>query len=72
VRGTSPEHRRTARTECSLVIEDLHQYFEARNRQISAKSKPGEAIRYALTRWDGLTRSSMTVALEAALSRATR
>jgi transposase len=26
------------------------------NRQVSAKSKLGEAIRYALTRWDGLSR----------------
>ena len=25
-------------------------------RQVSAKSKLGEAIRYALTRWDGLSR----------------
>ena len=27
-----------------------------RGRQVSAKSKLGEAIRYALTRWDGLVR----------------
>ena len=35
---------------------DLRQYLDARNAQVSAKSKLGEAIRYALTRWDGLSR----------------
>jgi transposase len=57
VRGSPAEQRRTARTERSrVIVDDLHQYLEARNRQVSAKSKLGEAIRYALTRWDGLTR----------------
>jgi transposase len=55
-RGHCAEKRRTLRIEHSRpIIDDLKQYLEARNRQVSAKSKLGEAIRYALTRWDGLT-----------------
>ena len=57
VRGLSAEQRRLVRAERSRgVVDDLHQYLDARNRQVSAKSKLGEAIRYALTRWDGLSR----------------
>jgi transposase len=55
IRGSSAEHRRAARGEHSrVIIDDLRLYLDARNRQVSAKSKLGEAIRYALTRWDGL------------------
>ncbi len=57
VRGLPPEQRRVIRDERSRpLVADLHQYLEARLRQVSAKSKLGEAIRYTLTRWDGLTR----------------
>jgi len=57
VRGAPVEHRRQIRSERSrVIIDDLHQYLDARNRQVSAKAKLGEAIRYALTRWDGLSR----------------
>lgn len=57
VRGTSVQQRRQARAERSrVIVDDLQHYLEARNRQVSAKSKLGEAIRYALTRWDGLSR----------------
>jgi transposase len=57
VRGTSAEQRRSVRDERSrIIIDDLRQYLDARNRQVSAKAKLGEAIRYALTRWDGLSR----------------
>jgi transposase len=57
VRGGSAEQRREARNERGrVIIDDLRQYLEAKNRQVSAKSKLGEAIRYALTRWDGLAR----------------
>ena len=57
VRGAPVEHRRQVRSERSrVIIDDLHQYLDARNRQVSAKAKLGEAIRYALTRWDGLSR----------------
>lgn len=55
VRGTSAEQRRAARTErARVVVDDLRQYLEATLCQLSAKSKLVEAIRYALTRWDGL------------------
>ena len=57
VRGLTAERRRHARSERSRVlVDDLHLFLEAKNRQVSAKSKLGEAIRYALTRWDGLSR----------------
>jgi len=56
VRGTSAEQRHAVRVErARLVVDDLRQYLDARLRQLSAKSKLAEAIRYALTRWDGLT-----------------
>ena len=55
VRGCSAEQRRSVRAERSrVIIDDLRQYLDARNAQVSAKSKLGEAIRYALTRWGGL------------------
>lgn len=57
VRGSSAEQRQLVRAERSRIItDDLRHYVDARGRQVSAKSKLGEAIRYALTRWDGLTR----------------
>ncbi|EIZ77378.1 transposase [Novosphingobium sp. Rr 2-17] len=57
VRGLPAEQRRDARNDHSRVhVDDLRRYLEAKNRQVSAKSKLGEAIRYALTRWDGLAR----------------
>jgi transposase len=57
VRGSPAEHRRAVRNERSrIIVDDLRQYLDARNRQVSAKSKLGEAIRYTLTRWDGLSR----------------
>lgn len=57
VRGTSAEQRRAMRAEHSrVVVDDLKLYLEARLRQVSAKSKLADAIRYALSRWDGLSR----------------
>ena len=57
VRGSPAQQRRSVRDKRSrVIVDDLHQYLEARNRQVSAKAKLGEAIRYALTRWDGLSR----------------
>ena len=56
VRGEAAEKRRALRAEHSRpIVDELKQYLEARNRQVRAKSKLGEAIRYTLTRWDGLT-----------------
>lgn len=57
VRGVSAEQRRAVRQERSrAIVDDLRRYLDARSRQVSAKSKLGEAIRYALSRWDGLAR----------------
>ena len=57
VRGSTAEHRCNVRaTRSRVIVDDLHRYLETRNAQVSAKSKLGEAIRYALTRWDGLSR----------------
>ena len=57
MRGCTAEQRRVQRVECSrIIVEDLRLYLDARLRQISAKSKLAEAIRYATTRWDGLVR----------------
>lgn len=57
VRGLTAEQRAAVRGEQShAIVVDLRQYLEARARQVSAKSKLGEAIRYTLTRWDGLVR----------------
>ncbi len=56
VRGTSAEQRRAVRAErARAIVDDLHVYLEARLRQVSAKSKLADAIRYALTRWAGLS-----------------
>ena len=57
VRGASAEQRRLMRAQRSRdIVDDQRQYLDARNAQVSAKSKLGDAIRYALTRWDGLSR----------------
>ncbi len=57
IRGLSAEERRDVRDQRSRpIIDDLHRLLEARGRQVSAKAKLGEAISYALKRWDGLTR----------------
>lgn len=57
VRGDTADQRRQIRAERSrTLVDDLRHYLEARNRQVSARSKLGETIRYALTRWDGLSR----------------
>ena len=57
IRGLSADERRDARDQRSRpIIGDLYRLLEARGRQVSAKSRLGEAIRYTLPRWDGLTR----------------
>ncbi len=57
VRGQPAGRRQHIRNERSrIIVDDLRSYLEARNRQVSAKAKLGEAIRYALTRWEGLSR----------------
>lgn len=57
LRGQSPPERKAVRQEQSrLIVDSLHALLEARLNQASRKSALAEAIRYALTRWDGLTR----------------
>jgi transposase len=57
IRGLSADERRDARDQRSRpIVDDLHKFLEARGRQVSAKSRLGEAIRYTLPRWDGLIR----------------
>ena len=57
IRGLSADERRSARDQRSRpIVDDLHNFLEARGRQVSAKSRLGEAIRYTLPRWDGLIR----------------
>jgi transposase len=57
IRGLSADERRDARDQRSRpIVDDLHRFLEARGRQVSTKAKLGEAISYALKRWDGLTR----------------
>jgi transposase len=55
IRGLSADERRRARDKRSRpIVDDLYRFLEARGRQVKAKSRLGEAIRYTLTRWDGL------------------
>jgi len=57
IRGLPADERRDVRDQRSRpIVEDLYRFIEARGRQVSAKSRLGEAIRYTLPRWDGLTR----------------
>ena len=57
IRGHSPEERRAARQERSRpVLDELEPWLRSKIALISQKSKLAEAIRYALSRWEGLTR----------------
>lgn len=57
IRGLSADERSGARDQRSRpLVDDLYRFLEARGRQVSAKSRIGEAIRYTLPRWDGLIR----------------
>jgi len=57
IRGRNPDERRGARQETSRPIVDaLELWLRERLALISQKTKLAEAIRYALSRWDGLTR----------------
>jgi len=57
IRGRGPEERRAARQERSLpVLVELEPWLRAKLALVSQKSKLAEAIRYALSRWEGLTR----------------
>ena len=57
IRGRSPEERRAVRQERSRpVLEALEPWLREKLALISQKTKLAEAIRYALSRWEGLTR----------------
>ncbi|MGB7037901.1 MAG: IS66 family transposase, partial [Xanthobacteraceae bacterium] len=57
VRGRSADERRTVRQDRSRpIIDDLERWLRAKLALISQKTKLAEAIRYALSRWEGLTR----------------
>jgi transposase len=57
IRGRSAEERRTIRNERSKpLLESLKNWFEATLVKLSRKSDTTRAIRYALDRWDALTR----------------
>jgi transposase len=57
IRGCSADARQRARQQRSKpLINALHLWLEAKLATVSGKSTIAEAIRYALSRWDGLTR----------------
>lgn len=57
IRGRSADAWRAERQARSRpLIEALDPWFRARLGEISQKSRLAEAIRYALSRWEGLTR----------------
>ncbi len=57
IRGHSAEERRAARQERTRpLLADLEPWLREKLALISQKTKLAEAIRYALARWEGLTR----------------
>ena len=57
IRGRHADERRTARQQRSRpLIDAFEPWLHAKLGLISQKSKLAEAIRYALSRWEGLTR----------------
>lgn len=56
-RGQSPAHRLAARRQHSRpLVAELRGWLEAQLAQVSGRSSLAEAIRYALSRWEALTR----------------
>jgi hypothetical protein len=57
IRGKPPEERRAVRqAESKPLLESLRQWLETTLSKLSRKSDTTAAIRYALSRWDALTR----------------
>jgi transposase len=57
IRGRGADERRAVRQDWSrLIIDEFEPWLRAKLALISQKTKLAEAIRYALSRWDGLTR----------------
>ncbi|MDR0779405.1 MAG: IS66 family transposase [Pseudomonadales bacterium] len=57
IRGKPPDTRRSERqARAGPLLDDMRQWFERLLPTFPKRSKPAEAIRYALTRWGTLTR----------------
>jgi transposase len=57
IRGKPPEERRAVRqTQAKPLLDSLRQWCEKTLSKLSRKSDTTAAIRYALSRWDALTR----------------
>jgi transposase len=57
IRGKPPNERRAVRqAQSKPLLHSLRQWFEATLSKLSRKSETTAAIRYALVRWDALTR----------------
>jgi transposase len=57
IRGKTPDERRAARQEHSRpILDGLQPWLCDKLERISQKTKLAEAIRYVLSRWDGLCR----------------
>ncbi len=57
IRGRSAEQRHAVRQEKSLpIVADLEPWLREKLGLLSQKTKLAEAIRYTLSRWDGLSR----------------
>jgi transposase len=57
IRGKPPDERRAVRqAQAQPLLDSLRQWFEATLSKLSRKSETTAAIRYALSRWDALTR----------------
>jgi transposase len=57
IRGRTADERRAVRQEKSRpIIDEFEPWLRAKLALISQKTKLAEAIRYALSRWQGLTR----------------
>jgi transposase len=57
IRGRTADERRSVRQEKSRpIVDQFEPWLRTKLGLISQKTKLAEAIRYALSRWDGLTR----------------
>jgi transposase len=57
IRGRPPEERRAVRqAQAKPLLDSLRQWLDATLSKLSRKSETTVAIRYALSRWDALTR----------------
>jgi transposase len=57
IRGRSAEERKQARQQRSKpLVEALHVWLQDKLKTVSAKSTIAQAIRYSLSRWEGLSR----------------